>query len=269
MKKVLMISTIAAAFLSAHVEASSYQFAGRLGMLESTFTESNNSFEATTDIFTAGAIAYLKPVTTEGKPLAKAAFLSKASFIEGYYSDASIEDNFNAFDESISGAIFLGRYVDEQTGFLIEGSISTGDYDDKSIGFGSYVTPSTSVVINFSPSNDTYENSFGIDVETIENLNNGTFAGFNLGVNRREFKDFSDSAVTEILGAADYYFSDKASAGVTVGVLAGDDSGKVFGVQGEIFPLENMSIAADYTETTYDDLDQKDKVFSLGFEVRL
>jgi hypothetical protein len=194
--------------------------------LKNTANDQKNSTD--TDIGKVAGTVYLKPVDTSKGPLGEAAFLDHASNITLAFADGEV-DLSDADNEDGQTYTFQSRYVAEGPGWQLSGWLvdlgleraEPGDQevDFYNLGIGKYVTPNTTLVLEYQKSN----------------INNGP--------------DFDSYGV-----AVDHFFAmssggikARANAGKTV--VSGLDDPTTWGLGATWYVNNNWGIGADFEQT--------------------
>jgi hypothetical protein len=195
--------------------------------LNTTAGSAKNSNDA--DIFKGYGTYYLENVDTSKGPLGEAAFLDHASDITLFGSDGEVDfSNFDNKDGSTYGA--KGRYVAEGPGWKLSGWLMDVGYERRepgdqeidvyNIGIGNYVTPNTTIVVNY---------------ESINVNNGGETDGYSLDVSH--FFAFSHGGL-------------KADASIGKVIVSDADDIDVYTVGGTWYLNNNLGFGANYQNTS-------------------
>jgi hypothetical protein len=231
--------------------------------LKTNSGKTKNSNDA--DLYNIGGTWYMETVDTSKGPLGEAAFLDHASDITVAYTRTDLDlgdlDNDEGNNYSISS-----RYVAEGPGWKLSGWLVDLGYDRRepgdeeidyyNIGIGKYVTPNTTVVVDYqridvNNGNDT--NAYSLDVEH--------FFAFSSG----GLKVAADGGKTVVSGADDveswglggtWYLNNNLGFGA--GYARESQNGyevDTWVVNAEWFITENFAVDLAYAQTDPDTID--------------
>ena len=217
------------------------------------------------DIIKANGTWYMETVDISKGPLGEAAFLDHASNITLFGSDGEVEfSNFDNKDGQTYGV--QSRYVAEGPGWKLSGWLvdlgynryEPGDLevDNYNIGIGKYVTPNTTVVVNYgntSVNNGGDVDSYVLDLEHMFLMSHGGFkARASAG---RTIISERDDVDTYVVGGT-WYFTNNIGIGADY-LNKGVDGYEVQGwqVNSEWFITEAFAVNLAYSQLDPDDVD--------------
>lgn len=225
------------------------------------------------------ATYYLKPVNTDNKPLAEAAYLNKSSSIAASYLNRETKfDNANVdtFDTDLVGLII--NYVTAADSFILGGlyasidyeandNIVTGDGDIYGISLGKYLDDSTSIelsIIKNDSDQQTTSNQFSIkdtfinmDYKTVKQSASGNF--YSIAANFEVIKQDVNSVKEdnrEISITGDYFFTLETSLGASLTLNSGDDAsdeGKTLAINTTHFFNPQIALNLELSRFSADD----------------
>jgi hypothetical protein len=140
--------------LSAGAQADDYRFELGASFDRALFDSDISDEDA--DIFSVGGTFYLKPVPTDGVPLAEAAFLHRSSFVAAQIARVDVGgENFDLFGASfgyyIPNTIFYGRIS------VTKADDDIGDTDDTNVSGTFGVTPIDGLLVTTDFSEDGWD----------------------------------------------------------------------------------------------------------------
>ena len=250
-------------------------------------SESNN---VDSDVGRLSGTWYFENVDTSKGPLSEAAFLDHASNITVFGSDGEVQlsqvGNGNIDDEDGQRYGVESRYVAEGPGWKLSGWLvdlgynhfEPGDLeiDNYNIGIGNYVTPNTTVVVNYNNSslnNGGDTDAYSLDVEHMFLMSHGGFKARASG--GRTIVSGADDIDTYQLGGT-WYFTNNIGIGADY-LNTGANGYEVQGwqVSSEWFINEAFAVNLGYGQLDPDDIEftnvrveQETDVLSLGAKVR-
>lgn len=227
------------------------------------------------DAFGIGGSFYLDPVDTSKGPLTEAAFLDQASNISAAYVYTDLDD----IVEDASGDQYLieGRYVLglDSIPLIFEGSYSRiepdfSDIDTYTLGFGAYLTDTTTVVATFGNTDvdeggdtDFYE----LSVKHLWNLSNDGAIALEGNYGSVDVDDADDVDVFNVAGT--WYVNNNLGFGARFGSFdAGGAEADAYAVFTEWFVTEQIAVSAEYEYSEVDDTDIEIDSFVIGARFR-
>lgn len=236
------------------------------------------------DKFAIGGSFFLDNVDTSKGPLSEAAFLDHSSYIGAGYIYTDLDDIVEDLDGDEYG--INGRYVLDLDALplIFEGSWSRqtpdfSDIDSYSLGFGAYVTDTTTVVFTYS-TNDVDESDdidpgdvdqYNLAVEHLWHLSNGAIKlrgsyGF-IDVDENEINDGDDIDSWNIGGT--WYVNNNLGFGLDYSRF--DNFGieeDTYGATAEWFINEQVGLSLGLAHSEIDDTDVESDSIVLGARVR-
>lgn len=227
------------------------------------------------DTFAIDGSFFLDSVDTGKGPLSEAAFLDHASSISAAYVYTDLDDiveDQDGDEYGISGRYVLGL---DSIPLIFEGSYSRtepkfADIDTYSLGFGAYLTDTTTVVLTFANTDidevgDT--DSYNLAARHLWELpNDGAIVlEGNYGV-----VDVEDDDDIDAFDLAGTWYVNK-SLGFGTGYGRFDNFGveaDEYSVHGEWFVTEQIGLSLEYAYTEIDDTDVESDSVELGARVR-
>jgi hypothetical protein len=216
------------------------------------------------DTWGIGGTFYLEAVNDSKGPLAEAAFLNKASFINAGYSDTEIKSRGLG---KVDGDAFVigGEYVIPEGNFILGASYSNGDIDGldiKSYGLtvGKYLNDNTSLRFNYINDDDDLSDT---DTDTFElklhhltgDINNGMQIGVDASIGYADTDSRAGDYDAWAFGVgADLYLTRQFSLGAGVQVIAGDKEAKGDGydLRAQYFFMPQFAVSLSYSELDLD-----------------
>jgi len=251
-------------------------------------SESNN---VDSDVGRLYGTWYMENVDTSKGPLSEAAFLDHASNITLFGSDGEIQlsevgNNNNLDDEDGQRYGFESRYVAEGPGWKLSGWLvdlgynhfEPGDLeiDNYNVGIGNYVTPNTTLVVNYfnsSLKNGGDTDAYSLDLEHMFLMSNGGFkARASAG---RTIISERDDVDTYLVGGT-WYFTNNIGIGADY-LNTGANGYEIQGWQAnaEWFFTESFAMNLAYSQLDPDDveftnvkLEQETDAVTLGAKFR-
>lgn len=223
-----------------------------------------------------GGKYHLKPVVTDNKPLAEAAFITKSSWLGAalYDEELTIDAPGKDTKVDIDGVIFNGHYVmphasKQHDQYLIGAEISTGDIDGVHLYGGLYLNRhikyDSTLLLSFTHTDadgDTFNlNAIGAHFKMLRPYEGRVF---NIE-GSIEFID-QDGTTANFQAEVDYYFNPTTSLGGLFGIALGDADGFRTGIRAQHFVTEQLSFYGTATVANLDDEDVK--TLDLGVNVR-
>jgi hypothetical protein len=228
----------------------------------------DNSNDA--DIFNAYGTYYLENVDTSKGPLGEAAFLDHASDITLFGSDGEVDfSNFDNKDGQTYGA--KARYVAEGPGWKLSGWLVDIGYERRepgdqeinnyNLGIGGYVTPNTTVVVNYSAQSLSGGNNlneggdtdgYSLDLEHMFLMAKGGFKA-RASAGRTIISDRDDVDTYKLGGT--WYITN--NIGIGADYLNTSDNGyeiNGYSVSSEWFVTESLAVNLAYEESQPDDI---------------
>jgi hypothetical protein len=258
-------------------------------------TDSNN---VDTDIGRLNGTWYMENVDTSKGPLSEAAFLDHASNITVFGSDGEIQlsevQGGNLSDEDGQRYGVESRYVAEGPGWKLSGWLVDLGYNrfepgdqqinNYNIGIGNYVTPNTTVVLNYghtsvnldnnlSGQDDPDADSYSLDLEHMFLMSHGGFKA-RASAGRTTTSNVDDIDTYQLGGT--WYFTNNIGIGADY-LNTGANGYEVQGwqVNSEWFINEAFAINLAYSQLDPDDieftnfrLEQEVDAVTLGAKVR-
>jgi len=226
------------------------------------------------DRFAIGGSFYLDAVDTQKGPLSEAAFLDHASNISAGYVYTDLDDIVEDLDGDEYG--ISGRYVLDLDSIplIFEGSYtrSTPDFSDIdtfSVGFGAYLTDTTTLVATFGNIDvdeggdaDFYE----LSLKHLWSLTSGAIV---LEGNYGSVDVDNADDVDVYNAAATWYVNDTLGFGGRFGRF--DNFGleaDEYAVFSEWFITEGIAVSAEYSYSEIDDTDVEVETFGIGARMR-
>jgi hypothetical protein len=227
------------------------------------------------DVFGIGGSFFLDDVDTSKGPLTEAAFLDQASSISAAYIYTDLDDIVDDLDGDeyrIEGRYVLGL---DSVPLIFEGSYSRqepdfSDIDTWTLGFGAYLTDTTTVVATFGNvdvdeggDSDFYE----LSVRHLWNLSGGGAIALEGNYGSVDVDDADDVDVFNVEGV--WYINKNLGIGARYGSF---DSGGVetddYAIFTEWFFTENFAVSAEYEYSEVDDTDIEIDSFFIGGRFR-
>lgn len=237
------------------------------------------------DQFGVAGTFYFSEVDTDKGPLGEAAFLDQSSYVSAGYVYTDLDDIIEDLDGDKYG--INGRYVlplDSFIPLIFEGSWERrtpdfSDIDQYSIGFGAYLTDTTTVILTYRTSDvdETNEidpgdvDAYQLAVEHLWELDsgaiklNGSYGLIN--VDDSEINDGDDIDSWDIGGT--WYVNNSLGFGASFSRF--DNFGieeDTYGVGAEWFINEQIGLSLRYAHSEVDDTDVESDAVLLGAEVR-
>ncbi len=267
-----------------------------MGQTDSTVkdrdTGASRSNNVDSDVGRLSGTWYMENVDTSKGPLSEAAFLDHASNITLFASDGEVQlsqvnnSNNNLSDEDGQRYGVKSRYVAEGPGWKLSGwlvdlgynSFEPGDLEitNYNLGIGNYVTPNTTVVVNYgntSVNNGGDVDSYSLDLEHMFLMSHGGFkARASAG---RTIISERDDVDTYRLGGT-WYFTNNIGIGADY-LNTGADGYEIQGwqVNSEWFITEAFAVNLAYSQLDPDDVDftnvkleQETDAITLGAKLR-
>ena len=221
----------------------------------------NRSDDLDTDIGRIYGTWYMENVDTSKGPLSEAAFLDHASNITIFGSDGEVDlsklDN-SLNDEDGQRFGFESRYVAEGPGWKLSGWLvdlgynraepGDAEIDNYNLGIGNYITPNTTVVVNYgntSVNDGGDSDAYSLDLEHMWLMSHGGFkARGSYGVNT--VKDNDDIDTYRVGGT--WYFTNNIGVGADY-LNVGNDGYEAQGwqVNSEWFITESFAVNLAYS----------------------
>jgi hypothetical protein len=254
-------------------------------------TGATRSDNVDSDVGRLNGTWYFENVDTSKGPLSEAAFLDHASNITLFGTDGEVQlsqigNNGQLDDEDGQRYGVESRYVAEGPGWKLSGWLvdlgynhfEPGDLeiDNYNIGIGNYVTPNTTVVVNYqntSLNNGGDTDAYSLDLEHMFLMSNGGFkARASAG---RTIVSGLDDVDTYLLGGT-WYFTNNIGIGADyLNTGAGGYEVQGWQVNSEWFINEAFAINLAYSQLDPDDiesanyrLEQEFDAVTLGAKVR-
>ena len=227
------------------------------------------------DEFAIGGSFFLDSVDTTKGPLSEAAFLDQASNISAVYVYTDLDDIIEDLDGDqygISGRYVLGL---DSIPLIFEGSYSRAtpdfsDIDTYTLGFGAYVTDTTTVVATFGNidvdeggDTDFYE----LSVKHLWALSNDGSIVLEGNYGSVDVDDGDDVDVFNV--GATWYVNNNLGFGARYGDFdAGGAEAEGFAVFSEWFINEQIAVSAAYDYSELDNTDVEIESFVIGARFR-
>ncbi len=245
-----------------------------MGQTDSTVkdrdTGASRSNNVDSDVGRLNGTWYMENVDTSKGPLSEAAFLDHASNITLSGSDGEVQlsqvEGENLSDEDGQRYGIESRYVAEGPGWKLSGWLvdlgynrfEPGDLevDNYNIGIGKYVTPNTTVVVNYgntSVNNGGDVDSYALDLEHMFLMSKGGFKA--RATAGRTIISGRDDVDTYVVGGT-WYLSNNIGIGADY-LNKGVDGYEVQGwqVNSEWFINEAFAVNLAYSQLDPDDID--------------
>jgi hypothetical protein len=226
------------------------------------------------DKFALGGSFFLDAVDTSKGPLSEAAFLDQASSISAGYVYTDLDDiveDVDGDEYKIGGRYVLGL---ESIPLIFEGSYSRitpdfSDVDTYTLGFGAYLTDTTTVVATFGNTDvdeggdtDFYE----LSVKHLWNLSSGAIA-LEGNYGSVDVDDGDDVDIFNVAGT--WYIDNNLGFGARYGRF--DNFGveiDAYAVFSEWFVSEQFALSAEYEYSEVDGTDVEVDSFAIGARYR-
>lgn len=246
--------------------------------LKNRNTGANDSNNVDSDVGRLFGTWYMENVDTSKGPLSEAAFLDHASNITIFGSDGEVQlsqinnGNNNLSDEDGQRYGIESRYVAEGPGWKLSGwlvdlgynSFEPGDLEinNYNLGIGKYVTPNTTVVVNYSAqslsggnqlNNGGDTDAYSLDLEHMFLMSHGGFKA-RASAGRTIISD-RDDVDTYLLGGT-WYFTNNIGIGADY-LNTGANGYEIQGwqVNSEWFISEAFAVNLAYSQLDPDDID--------------
>jgi hypothetical protein len=216
------------------------------------------------DLWKIDGTWYMETVDTSKGPLGEAAFLDHASYISLGYLDGEID--LNSFDNADGESyLFDSRYVAEGPGWKLSGWLvdlgferrepGDAEIDYYRIGIGKYVTPNTTVVVDWQGiyiNNGGDTDGYGVSVDHFFAFGNG---GLKVGANGGKTVVKGEDDVDKWGIDGTWYIGNYWGIGGGYGVEDQDGNEvAAWNVGVEWFITENFAVDAGYREVDPDDI---------------
>lgn len=227
------------------------------------------------DQFGVGGSFFLDSVDTSKGPLSEAAFLDQASSVSAAYIYTDVDDIVEDADGdtySVGGRYVLGL---DSIPLIFEGSYTrdTPDYSDidtYTLGFGAYLTDTTTVVATFGNvdvdeggDTDFYE----LSLKHLWSLSNDGAIALEGNYGSADVDDGDDVDVFNV--AATWYVNNELGFGARYGNFdAGGVEADGYAVFTEWFVTEQIAVSAEYDYSELDDTDVEIESFIIGATFR-
>jgi len=246
------IAIVPSYFVAGAVIAAPYQMqaTGSFGQLEVENTFDGRTAEA--DLINADFTYYLQIVDTPSGPLAERAFLDKAAYLTGTFSQAKPD-----MQEDIDSRGLDARFVTDtdlifELGYETLDDGSATDEKTTTLGFGKYLDGQTTAVLNYTKVDDFFDAT--ILSGTYKKLTNNESAGtaFSTELVLSYIDEDVDSGYG-LAGAGTYYLSDALSLNAYVDYVKVEDIDETeFGLGGGYFFADNLFANALYSQSKDD-----------------
>jgi len=222
---------------------------------------------------------YFDPVTTENKPLAEAAFLSKISSVEiGYIKDELKPDNssFTTLDSTSAGASI--NYITDIQSFVLgaiylrdsfdtNNNTITADGDTFGVALGKYLNDTSAIDLIYVQHDIDFETPstrpplkikrIEIEYKTVQPLESNKYYNleFVFSLIKLENNAIKEDN-NELSIAGDYYFTLESSLGAGLTINSGDDKsdeGKTFTVNATHFFNPHIALNIEIEKFKADD----------------
>jgi len=212
------------------------------GGLAKTDIDINGADSANT--YMLGGTVYFKPVETDNMPLAEAAFLNRASNVNGGIAHTT-NDNDDATISNIGAEWYIANtnFYTALNFVKIDGDGLDGDALIGTVGYmpidGLLLTTSIADEGGYEPN---------IDVKYVAQLSGGTALGLHGGITDSDGSTFYNAGV-------DYYFSPATSIGIEYDDVTGIDGVDLSEttINGKHFFSEAIYVGAYYSNTDFTD----------------
>lgn len=270
--KTLFASTLAAAFttvfaVSAHAD---YQFEVGAAYAKGDLTTAAGA-DADQDIFTLGGTYHLESVDTSKGPLTEAAFLDRASDVTLVYTFGEVDFD-NTGDTDINNVAVSGRFVDKQSGWLVElgyefdeGDGGGADSDGYTLRGGKYIADNTTLVFGWTYTEDddnAESDEYSLQLEHLQQFAQGALK-VEAAVGLVD-SNFTDDVDLYSLGGT-YYINNNLGFGAEFARLDSNvvelDQWTLFS---ELWVTEQVSVTLAYTEVEEDDSDSESDAIILA-----
>jgi hypothetical protein len=251
-KKTALVASIGLA-LSVTAQAD-YQW--ELGTDYATGDIEIGSFDADLDVFSVYGTYFLDTVDTSKGPLAEAAFLDRASSVQVDYSNGEFDGIFG--DVDVEGYGIEGRYVFDQSGWLVDFGYRQDEFDNDdietfSIGAGKYIAENTALVVSYANTEDDFDvdsDAYGVNLEHLWSLEQGAIkldAGYT-------FVDPDQGDEVNVFSVdGTYYVNNSLGFGVSYALADSDDTDlEDWSLYSEWFINEQVAVSLAYTESEDD-----------------
>ncbi len=239
--------------------------------LKNRNTGASRSDNVDTDVGMLYGTWYMENVDTSKGPLSEAAFLDHASNITLFGTDGEVQlsqlgSNNQLDDEDGQRYGVQSRYVAEGPGWKLSGWLvdlgynrfEPGDLeiDNYNLGIGKYVTPNTTVVVNYENSslnNGGDTDSYALDLDHMWLFSNGGFKA--RGSYGRTIVSGADDVDTYLVGGT-WYFTNNIGIGADyLNTGAGGYEVQGWEVNSEWFITDSFAVNLAYSQLDPDDVE--------------
>ncbi len=253
-KKIALSAALLALFGTAHA----YQAEINAGYENTDIDESEN-----VDTFFINAKYYLNAVNIANKPLAEAAFLSKASNIGLGYAKSSTDDDFIDLDLDTVGV--SGEFYIPNSQFYVSAALNQvdfGDEDNTGYAFEVGYLPMTGLLLAVGAAKENIDPVQMANYGFTTNFANAISAGEDTAVSLRAkyvtqignyFTNFEGLSYfgdeTSYRLGADLYLDPTLSLGVSFADSTADDSDTIFAIRAQKFFTPAFAMGVNYSTT--------------------
>lgn len=281
-KSALSLAVACALGVSGTAVASGYQYELSIGYDR---VDQKGSYGYKGDTWSLSGIYYLDQIDDSTGPLAEAAFLNKASFLNAHYGYLAKDfdgDAFGVGGEYVTSerGVILGASYDWIDDIRLDGVSGGADVDSYRLTIGQYLTDTTTVRLSYQNDDVDADNSlYDFEVDTVGlnvrhltgDLGNGIHLALEADLQRIE-RDFraADTYRNTLMGVgADMYFNRNFSVGVGYHYITGADEfeGDGFDVRARYHVNPNFFVAASYGHEEPDDI-ARTKVWGVELATR-
>jgi len=236
------------------------------------------SANSDTDRTLAGLTYYFSPLNSKEGPLSLAPFYGRTSMLSTSFAVGDTLSSGSEFD--LKAYSLFGRYVDADSGWLVEASFSRSDVDtgpdthSDTYGFavGKYIAPTSTVSLGFSQSEDDANgNSNRVTLSNFHAQALGNDSYFDGGAELSYVDTDGGGTGYELQLATTYYPNRDLGLELFAGYSdIGNDNGHIYGASVEYYITESFAVNGRYTNTKSEagPFDIDTETFSIGAQFR-
>lgn len=274
-KKNLYVRSLAVVFSTAFsmVAQADFQFEVGGAYAKGELTTGNGA-DADQDIFSLGGFYHLESVDTSKGPLSEAAFIDRSSDVGLLYTFGEVDFN-NGGDSDINNLSVAGRFVDKQSGWLVElgydfdeadsDAINGADSDAYTLRGGKYIAENTTVIFGWTyteDDNNAESDEYSLQFAHLQQLSQGALK-LEAAVGLVE-SNFADDVDLYSIGGT-YYVNNTLGFGGEFSRLDSNEAEvNQWTVFSELWVTEQVGITLAYTEVEEDDSDAESDAIILA-----